>query len=177
MRVVVGDLWEEEGLKVVPSNYSGPMGRGVARQAADRYPGLERLYKDACARKVVPPVWCPGAMPRVRLQDKDYSLIPPVILLAVKNHWRDKADPGLIAAGLDMLVDRWERWGRPQIALPLLGCGFGELRMEDVLPLMARTLIWEQFTLVLPDEEVGEKYAATLRPGARADRRWATKGS
>ena len=153
MRVVVGDLWTQPAIwRVIPTNLTGVMGRGVARQARDRYPGLESAYKSACTRGEGA-VW---TFPEMKFG---------VVCLAVKRHWRDRADITMISSGLESL-----RHITAPTVLPLLGCGFGELDPLPVLVQIAASLTTDNFVLVLPDANVVQTYPESFVPGSRRDR-------
>lgn len=155
MRTVYGDIWDLRKTRkiVIPVNLAGPMGRGLAYQAKMRYPGLEERWKKACMQQKV----YPG---RVKLAG-------PLILFPVKYHWRDKADLELIEGSLGSLTTFDFR-----IALPQIGCGFGELDWDaEVAPLVERYLDdKDNVALVIPTRAVYARYKEAFRPGARKDR-------
>jgi hypothetical protein len=161
MQTVVGDLWSFSGWKVVPTNTSydrlerAVSGRGVALQAAIKYPGfrsrLGRLLKNTDRAAIV------HVFP-------DLSLI----CLPVKRKWMDKASLTLIEAGVASLVEITDVT-KEQIYLPLLGCGFGELDEQPVMGILNRYLN-DNFTLVLRDASVLEKYPESFVGGIRRDR-------
>lgn len=157
MQVVIRDIWDYTGSHwiVVPTNLDGPMGRGVAQQAKERYPELESAWKRECRK--APGIafysWC------------------HCILFPVKYHWRDKADLKLIELGLKALSG----WAKPT-ALPQIGCGFGELNWNiEIEPLVQKYLEGkENFLLVLPPDSVKQKYPKAFQAGARQDRRFSS---
>lgn len=155
MRIIVGDLWHQPGIKIVPTNLSvnqwtgkAVMGRGVAAQAVDRCPHLPSVYGRALLE---------GETGLVKVFE--------FLLLPVKEKWSDKASLSLIAKHVQALADR--RWDM-QCYLPLLGAGFGELESMPVLTLLARKLS-DDFTLVLRGPQVVERYADSFRQGSRRD--------
>lgn len=159
MRIITGDLWEQDGIKVIPTNLSVNgnghviMGRGVAKQATEKYPWVQRFYGE----------WI----------QKHYDFIyqvpcAPLICVPVKEKWDDKAQLTIISNGLRQLSKTYSKLS--PIYLPLLGCGFGELDEQDVCPLMKTILREDRFVLVLRDNTVKEKYPASFRRGARRDK-------
>lgn len=48
MRMVIQDIWElvDTHWIVVPTNLQGTMGKGLAQQAKERFPALERAWKN-----------------------------------------------------------------------------------------------------------------------------------
>ena len=145
---VKGDLWtfHEWGQPVVvPTNGSVNargecvMGRGVALQAARKFPSLARDL---------------GA--RIRLTD-DLRVLRFIQLnlfaFPVKFHWREPADLVLIersAAQLAMILDDLAENGADvphPVYLPRVGCGNGRLLWKNVRPVLVRHLD-DRFTVV-----------------------------
>jgi len=160
VKTIIGDLWDQNGWKVIPTNLSvnkdglAVLGRGVALQAARHVRHLREEY---------------GRFLQEHDQPRLY-VFPPLslILLSVKRRWSDQADLRFIARGCRALADTSPQ-ECPRVSLPLLGCGFGELREQDVRPLLEKWLD-DRFTLVLRDEATTRRYASSLTPGTRVDR-------
>lgn len=152
MNVIICDIWElQKSHKIViPTNLAGPMGRGLAYQAKTRFPGLESWYKKSCKDKAIKP--------------GEILIGKKLILFPVKYHWSDKADLGLIERSLQAL----SRIDSP-VALPFIGCGFGERDWErEVRPLVERYLADKpNFVLVSMPPEIKAKYPKSFQPGAR----------
>ena len=75
---------------------------------------------------------------------KDWEEKLDLVIFPVKNHWRDKADPGLILRSATQLAwlaeeigykDRWKR-----VVMPRPGCENGGLAWENVRPLIENRL-------------------------------------
>ncbi len=139
MREAYGDLWAYPADAVcIPTNGDvnrrglAVMGRGVARQAAVRIPGIQRdlgvlLKRDGNVVNLLR-----GALPGVG---------PVVLSFPTKHRWLDRADPTLIVRScrqLTALADRFPEWRT--IALPRPGCGNGGLSWPTVRPLLAGLL-------------------------------------
>lgn len=166
MRVVHGDLWDywEKGhTVVVPTNlFVSPrgkavLGRGVAKQASNKFPGLEFRYGKSVQ----------GGTPLVFYQDIRLLMFP------VKPARGEEGVPGFMAkADIHLIRDGVrrlkEKWHHGPVAMPAVGCGFGELQFKDVFPIINE--LPDHFTLVLRDETVFSKYRDSFRPGARIDR-------
>ena len=96
------------------------MGGGIALQAAERFPNLPRelgANLDKYGNKTF--FW------------KHYNLIT----LPTKNHWRNPSDINLIRDSLESLFDLFSNPSDidgARIYAPLLGCGLGGLKWEDV---------------------------------------------
>jgi hypothetical protein len=192
VNVLEGDIWAEQERRndgagrptwvVVPTNLRGVMGRGLADQCRQRWPEVEAEYKGLARDERL--FWwsetvqrecgdgrCPSGLGYQHRHDHWSA----VVLLAVKDDWRDKADPSLITYGLGRLM-QWREmmleWRREcDVLVPLLGCGFGELEPADVEPLIERFVGFDDgFTLVRPAPEVRQRYHFSLRPGSRTDR-------
>jgi len=104
------------------------MGRGVALQAKNHYPGLAANL----GHKIV--IW--GHAPYGGL----LSQTPMLFSFPVKYHWRDKADLSLIKWSTQVLGTYIRTLaGRNRIILlPRPGCGNGGLDWEDVEPIVSR---------------------------------------
>ena len=111
------------------------MGRGVAQQAALRWPGLPYIL---------------GGL--IRAGGNHVQMLGTwdswqLIALPVKHHWRDPADFILIERSLDELVGHVEKYGLNDVALPRPGCGNGGLEWKDVRPLLLERLD-DQFVIL-----------------------------
>lgn len=170
MKVVEGDIWDRRfdcHMRVVPTNIgwrsdgSNVMGRGVARQAAERNPGLAEWYGQRCKYMAMLgktdeepfDVWLPG------WTDDEYEKIghgahdglimfPVKPLDKIQPHmsWRQKASLELITASTKKLVHRSPNM---DIVLPMVGCGNGQLAPAAVFPILTEYLTTARFTLVL----------------------------
>ena len=155
-----GDIWDYACLKVVPTNIgwrkdgSNVMGRGVAQQAARRYPGLAAWYGRECQRML-------------QSAHRDYNTGEPtwglrgyrdLILFPVKPlnfdapwlSWRQRASLELIRYHTEMLAESMRLAPEP-IALPLVGCGNGGLPPSEVLRVLRWHLEDDRFILVRLD--------------------------
>ena len=94
---------------------SAVMGAGLARQAADRYPGLADRY-GACLR---------------RGQDRAVITDHRLLLAPTKDHWRAPAVPDLVHDLLEAAAG-WTRTGAGVLVLPAPGCGLGGLPWGQV---------------------------------------------
>ncbi len=129
MLETIGDIWEYRagGIIVITTNGSltrdgrAIFGRGVARQAAQRYPGLAeivgRLLADGGNG-----VYCLGnGIATFPVEETPWSL----------------PDPDIIARSARELRLLADRSGWMQIVVPRPGCGGGGLAWRDVRPLLA----------------------------------------
>jgi hypothetical protein len=143
-----GDIWSvhyEADLFLITTNatlkQNGAlvMGRGIARQARGRFPGLDLALGRHIDRV------CGGSVDARRSGLSEYGLLvsprwPAAKLGAfqVKYHYRQLADLDLIARSADALVVWCE--AHPQVAVHLNypGIGNGRLHPDDVWPIVAR---------------------------------------
>lgn len=144
MREAVGDLWDfhDRGSWIVITtngtikpNGALVMGRGVARQARNRFLGIDILLGDVVRRRGNTPV----AISQYR-----------IITFPTKHNWWEPADIRLIKTSAKALAHLWNPnrlLGRirkahesagwfSDIYLPRPGCGNGGLLWEDVKPVI-----------------------------------------
>jgi len=111
-------------------NCVGVMGRGIALQFKNAFPGVFKEYTAACKRGDLKP----GAVlvhDLNRLEQPHY-----VISLPTKRHWRGKSRIEDIDSGLKSLVSEIQQLGINSIAVPPLGCGLGGLDWSEVYPMI-----------------------------------------
>jgi hypothetical protein len=137
MRLITGDLWSEIGranLILVTTNAvvtrSGRlvMGRGAAREARDRFPGFDADLGAAILGSPSPY--------GVAVAQRDYHPVTWLGAFQVKHHWKDRAQPDLIAFSVERLATITNRYAR--IAMNFPGIGNGGLQPEVVLPLLQK---------------------------------------
>lgn len=134
-----GNLWEQDADAYVittngfvKKNGAAVMGAGVARQARDRYPGLDNWFG-------------------MRLEELGNHVIwlmqmPNIISFPVKHNWWEDADPELIERSAQELADlvdtrdfqRITHYN--EIAMVRPGCGNGNLDWGFVKMLIEDTL-------------------------------------
>ena len=146
MKLAQGDMWsvyDRADLFLVTTNgvvtKDGRlvMGAGIAKQACDRFPGLdEALGKAALAAGapyglLVSPRW-----PKAKLG-----------VSQTKGEWKAGASPALIDLGTHMLLEWCEEHPTAQVHLNMPGVGLGGLPRELVLPILKplpdTVTVWE----------------------------------
>jgi O-acetyl-ADP-ribose deacetylase (regulator of RNase III) len=115
-------------------NTVGIMGKGLALQFKQAYPGNFRAYESACHRGEVRL----GKMFTYETGQLDKPWF--VINFPTKGHWRSKSKLTDIKAGLASLRDVIRDRRIDSIAIPPLGCGNGGLDWSDVRPLIVEAL-------------------------------------
>lgn len=169
MQTIAGDIWglttSADGI-VVPTNVGwkadgrNVMGRGLARQAARRWPELPRAYGEFCRKhRAATPimVWVPPASRWCKL----LVLFPVKPLNEEKPYlsWFQDASPDFIdfhlqrLAGMPaFLAKKWDEpsflRGAGRILVPSVGCGNGGLPEEQIVPLLHKRLIHPCFVHV-----------------------------
>ncbi|MDQ3316859.1 MAG: ADP-ribose-binding protein, partial [Actinomycetota bacterium] len=120
---IFGNLWELPcDLRVITTNPDvnrageAVMGRGCAREAKAKVPGIERHFAKllgAHGNRV---------MRLARLGDGSVLASFPV-----KHHWHEEADPELIQRSARQLVALADKFGYRELLIPRPGCGNGSL--------------------------------------------------
>lgn len=121
---------------------SAVMGAGIAKAAAQRYPGIDRRLGQLLAQSGnhVYILHRGGEEPWAG-EARD------VVAFPTKKHWRDPSDRDLIRRSAEGLVKAAAFRGWQRIALPRPGCGLGGLDWESqVKPLLAE--LWDERFLV-----------------------------
>ena len=116
------------------------MGRGVARQARDRFPGLD--YSLGCyILEYGNRVFDLGMI----TSEPGYGA--RIVSFPVKHNWWEPADPLLIVQSAQQLVELADKRLWRAIVLPRPGCGNGHLHWQDVERLLVHVLD-DRFTVL-----------------------------
>jgi O-acetyl-ADP-ribose deacetylase (regulator of RNase III)/uncharacterized protein YwgA len=131
-KALIGDLFDSKAQTLVNTvNTVGVMGKGVALEFKERFPGMFEDYVARCDRK------------QVKLGEpylyRDLAGTM-VINFPTKEHWRSPSRLADIEQGLDHFVRHYAEWGVTSAAFPPLGCGNGGLEWAEVGPLVYRKL-------------------------------------
>jgi O-acetyl-ADP-ribose deacetylase (regulator of RNase III) len=127
--VTHGNLLEAKAEALVNTvNTVGVMGKGIALQFRQAYPGMFRAYEDACKQGEVQPG-------RMHIFERTTFENPKFIInFPTKRHWKGSSRMEDIECGLKSLVADLRRLKIKSIALPPLGCGNGGLDWAEVRP-------------------------------------------
>ena len=134
MQDINQDLWEvgadficiTTNLTVysTPEGPKNPMGAGCAREAVERFPGIDLVYGRH--------LWNAGPQ-----KHRPTLLRPQVVAFPVKWRVETNASLGLIETSLHELLLMVSAEDI-KIALPRPGCGYGGLRYEEVRPVLEK---------------------------------------
>ncbi len=145
VRETTGNLWDY--LKVgaviavttngvVNRDGANIMGKGCAREARDRCPGvayrigyLIKQYGVRCFN--LPMDTIIGQAPGGR-----WTLVS----VPTKHHWREDSDPELILQSAEQLVEMADKFGFTEIICPRFGAGLGRIPWESTKELLSQIL-------------------------------------
>ncbi|MCX8008088.1 MAG: hypothetical protein N3A54_00115 [Patescibacteria group bacterium] len=170
------DLWncKKIGSIVVPINMGLVCGRGVAAQWATLYPDeytLAKENKNLILKKFFDEKEVAEESCGLLLFFYGIVKIYKTFLAPVKYHWTEKASIKLIERFLIKMKKYSTDHEDDLIFIPLLGCGFGELSEDDVLPLMKKYFT-KRMVLVYPPDNLKDKYDFSFRSSRRKDWRF-----
>ena len=147
---VSGNLFKSPAHVLVNTvNTVGVMGKGVAKQFKRLFPDMFRQYRDLCEDKK----FDIGNLFLYKTAHKWVLNFP------TKKHWRNPSHPEYIEKGLQKLMSIYVDVGIHDLAMPLLGCGHGELDW----PTQVRPIV-EQYMKKLPVNVFVYFYAPGLVP-------------
>lgn len=127
------DIFDSDAdVLVCPTNGVGVMGVGLAKQFAERFPGLAQSHKALCDVGEQLP-GCIATLGR-KSWDKKVALVP------TKRHWRDASNLDDVALSIRRLGETMAIMPNTTFAVPKLGCGLGGLDWADVKPLIEQHL-------------------------------------
>jgi len=132
IKVIIGNLFESKAQTLVNTvNCVGVMGKGIALEFKKRFPDMFKDYVSRCRRGEV----------RLGRPYLYKSLNQPWILnFPTKDHWRSVTKLEDIIKGLEYLLRHYKEWGITSLAVPPLGCGYGQLEWRVVGPMLYRYL-------------------------------------
>jgi O-acetyl-ADP-ribose deacetylase (regulator of RNase III) len=134
VHITHGDLLRQDDVDAIVNtvNCVGVMGKGIALQFKNKWPGNFDFYHAACKAGRV----APGKM--LVFDAGAYAQPHYIINFPTKDHWRGSSKLSFIEDGLVDLVAHIQALGIRSIAIPPLGCGNGGLDWADVKPLIVQ---------------------------------------
>jgi hypothetical protein len=176
---IKGDIWDfHEAFVVIPVNLEGVCGRGLAKQMVDRFPKIGASFREVCRtgsyavtmeRASKLPFWSPEVGPNFEAGSPYYRIVP----FPVKRSWKDEGSLEIISRSTRQLVQLLQEHRVPFFCiLPMVGCGFGELKPEQVLPILEEITapVQDRVLLIEPDPAVFQRYPTAFKAGWREDR-------
>lgn len=152
MKEIRGNLWDhwESGEWIcitvngfIKKNGALVMGRGCAKEARDRIPGIDRQL----GRFVLGYGNVPFDLPSKR-----------IITFPVKWHYKERADLTLIGKSAKTVKRIVETYNLKRIIIPRPGCGHGHLDWSDVKPVLEKIFDDDRFLIITfpePPESLG----------------------
>lgn len=123
LKFTSGNLFHSKAEALVNAvNTVGVMGKGLALQFKEKFPQNYQAYREACKNEEL-------VVGKIFTFEENGQWI---INFPTKKHWRGKSKYGYIEEGLKSLVTFLEESPIKSIALPPLGCGYGDLTWEKV---------------------------------------------
>ncbi len=153
-----GDNLFHSGMQtlVIPVNTQGVMGKGLAKETKERFPGIFRRYIELCEDGDLL-IGKPRLVKKSNTQDarrrSKLPLFPAMdpghsrsqkyfLLFPTKGHWREKSKLDYLETGLKHVKRYYKTvsWKLESLAVPALGCGLGGLPWQQAGPLMCNIL-------------------------------------
>lgn len=129
-----GDLFEAQTEAIVNTvNTVGVMGKGIALQFKQRFPGNYLVYKKACDQSLL-------KIGDLLITESNSLFFKYIINFPTKEHWRNPSKYEYIEKGLDTLIEEIKKRKIKSIALPPLGAGNGKLEWEKVKEILEEKL-------------------------------------
>jgi len=136
IKVLEGDMMQSGAEALVNTvNTVGVMGKGIALQFKEAFPGNNKAYVDACKRKELEP----GKL--LAVWDNNLQLGKKLVInFPTKLHWRNPSKYEYIEKGLVALRELLQNGKIKSIAIPPLGSGNGGLDWNKVKPMIEQAL-------------------------------------
>jgi O-acetyl-ADP-ribose deacetylase (regulator of RNase III) len=157
MKFRTGDILEADAEALINTvNCVGIMGRGIALQFKNKFPGNFKAYAAACERGEVQPG-------RMFVFETNWVTGPKYIInFPTKRHWRGKSRLEDIEAGLVALQEVIQEKRIRSVAIPPLGSGLGGLDWNEVRRMIQdslKSLGDVNITVYEPNPEMTERSA------------------
>lgn len=131
IRYLKGNIFQANAQTIVNTvNLRGAMGKGLALEFKNRFPGLFEAYTNDLLDKRLaigsPTIW----------KGKERW----VVNFPTKDDWRKPSEYEYIEKGLAGLRAKLDEWAVLSLAIPPLGCGLGSLEWAKVKPMIEKSL-------------------------------------
>lgn len=126
LEYVSGDLFESDVEAIVITvNCVGVAGKGIAKEAKERYGHWNMSYHNWCSEDKV-------GIGKIHVYGRFLKNPKWIISFPTKRHWKNPSKLCYIECGLERLVEVLEERRISSISIPKLGCGLGRLNWRDV---------------------------------------------
>ena len=133
LKIIHGNIFNTECDCIVNTvNCVGFMGKGIALEMSIRYPEMERIYKQMCARKEV-------KIGQLWMYEDDGSG-KKILNFPTKDDYRYPSRAEFIRQGLDSFLAHYQEYHIRSIAFPMLGTTNGKIPTKESLSIMERYL-------------------------------------
>lgn len=164
MEVWTGNIWKlvtREDAIVIPTNIgwrndgTNVMGRGLARDAHRRWPGLAAAYGQACKISRSQTGIIAWEAPR-DFPAKAVILFPTKPLFESKPYmsWQNKSSYQLIEKSAEEMNIMAVTWPVRHVLVPIVGCGNGSLDARAIIPLLHKKIVDPKCVLVMRQNDV-----------------------
>ena len=144
-----GDLWTyptdwicitTNGMMLPSDNTRAVMGAGIAKQARDKIPDIDKVLADSLMKNGN------NVRPLIKWESKWILSFP------TKGHWKDPAFLWIIEKSAKQLKEGWDKqYSKPTVVLPPPGCGNGGLNWEDVKHVLEKYFTSDKFVVINND--------------------------
>lgn len=132
MKEITGNLWEQDNcvVCVTTNGIVFPdgklcMGAGCAKEARDKFPGIDKLLGDRVRNY--------GNVPHVAgAYQLDRIRVATIVSFPTKNHYKKPSELFLIKQSAESLKHLADQSNWKKIVIPRPGCGLGGLKWETV---------------------------------------------
>ena len=145
MLEITGDIWGQKcdwlcitTNGIIKSNGHAVMGKGIALQAAQRFPNIDLLLAQSIKVR--------GNVVSALLKAPDGRII---ISFPTKNNWRSPSDIELIRKSANQLKKNFDKMAiKPIVLLPRPGCSNGQLEWAEVKEILTPILVDKEFLII-----------------------------
>lgn len=154
MNEITGDFWQEAHRfkalcctcnTVVKADGSLVMGRGIAKQFAERYPELAKEWGPRVRHGYAVFTNLTRYPPQTGLFEDLNAKLVHLVYFRTKYNWRDRSTWGIVRDSLGQLIDLIAMLNLKSVLLPRPGCENGGLDWADVKERIERDFEGELF--------------------------------
>ena len=178
LRKIKGDIWSfDSSFVVIPTNLEGVCGRGLAAQMVAKNPSIGSALREQGKSGNLVRIYDDSSMGLHVFCDTQI-LTRFIVIFPVKRCWRDEADLSMICKSAERLKVLLQNTSSVLVRnpfyciMPYVGCGFGELTPEVVMPVLEPILepVSNRVLMIEPDPDVFNRYKSSFKPGYRSDK-------